>query len=73
MKSRSLYLVTKLSETLSSAGNGLLGSDGPQEPILERQEDVKELVADKRNQDVKGGHQGVHEVMVCRCDNGGKN
>lgn len=50
-------------------GLRLVDPQAPQEPVLERDESVKDLVCAKGDAHEQGGHQGVQEIMVCGRDN----
>lgn len=57
-------------ESVARRRNRLLCADDVQEEILERDEDVENLVTHKSDDDEESGDHGVHEIVVGRCNNG---
>lgn len=51
--------MTKLSETFACASNGFLDPEGPEEVVFYGQEDIPDLIASERNQNVAGADHGV--------------
>ncbi|KAJ8106256.1 hypothetical protein OPT61_g9654 [Boeremia exigua] len=59
-----------LLESVASRGDRLVRADNIQKKVLERDEDVEDLVADERKQNKRRRNHGVHEIVVGRRNNG---
>lgn len=60
-------------KTIACRGYRLVGTNDIQEKVLERNEHVKDLVAEKREEHEAGRNHGIHEVVVGRRNNGDQN
>nr|POE87949.1 hypothetical protein CFP56_11178 [Quercus suber] len=59
-------------EPFAGARDGLLQAKQPQQPVLQREEDVEDLVGDEGEDDEHGRDQRVQPVVIRRRDDGGQ-
>jgi hypothetical protein len=60
-------------KSIAGCGYRLVCPNGIQEQILERNEDVKHLVTEERNENKTRRNHGIHKVVVRSCNNGDQN